>query len=64
MPRPWRVFEIEAWAPSPTETMPMTAATPTMIPRIVRKARSLLAAVATMAVRSVSEKGMSVGPCR
>ena len=54
VPRPWSVFAIEAWAPSPTETIPMTAATPTMIPRIVRNARILLAAVATIAVRSVS----------
>ena len=38
----------------------MTAATPTRMPRIVRAARSLLAAVATMAVRSVSKIGISV----
>src|SRR5574337_1313564 len=57
VPSPSRVAWTAADAPWPTETIPMTAATPTITPRIVRAARSLLAPTATTAVRRVSRKG-------
>src|SRR2546429_6489643 len=54
-PRLWICSATRAWAPAPTPTIAMTAATPMMMPSIVSALRSLLTRSARMAMRTLCQ---------
>src|SRR5947199_272886 len=54
-PRLWICSATRAWAPAPTPTIAMTAATPMMMPSIVRALRSLLTRSERMAIRTLCQ---------
>src|SRR5437879_4297165 len=59
VPRDWIWSATAFWAPVPSATMVITAATPITMPSIVRAERSLLARIAPSATPRISPKSMS-----
>ena len=54
VPMRWIWDSTRAWAPSPSATTEMTAATPMMMPSVVRMERMTLARMACMATPMIS----------
>src|SRR5437660_3696598 len=59
VPKDWIWSATAFWAPVPSATMVITAATPITMPSIVRAERSLLARMAPSATPRISPKSMS-----